>query len=253
MLGYICKYTPVEIFESMGETMKKIEPEVASFQQADTKMHPNICSFAKGVLEDVLDHDYDGIILTTCCDSIRRLYDVLKDEFPDKFIYILDVPRIINDAGVRLYEKRIIEMMEDYRDFSGKEFSEDALEKVLKKIKEEQEPNNITPQKDKIKIGILGARANQNIHKILRDHHVQVLFDDTCTGLERKILLNKEQVFHSYCTGLLSQFPCMRMQQASNRDRLLSEQFSSVDGIIYHTVQFCDNYSYEYAWLKQQI
>lgn len=252
MLGYICKYTPVEIFESMGETMKKIEPEAASFQQADTKMHPNICSFAKGVLEDVLDHDYDGIILTTCCDSIRRLYDVLKDEFPDKFIYILDVPRIINDAGVRLYEKRIMEMMEDYRDFSGKEFSEDALEEVLKKIKEEQEPTNITPQKDKIKVGILGARANQNIHKILRDHHVQVLFDDTCTGLERKILLNTKQVFHSYCTGLLSQFPCMRMQQASNRDRLLSEQFSAVDGIIYHTVQFCDNYSYEYAWLKQQ-
>ena len=23
-----------------------------------------------------------------------------------------------------------------------------------------------------------------------------------------------------------------------------------MDGIIYHTVQFCDNYSYEYSWLK---
>ena len=27
----------------------------------------------------------------------------------------------------------------------------------------------------------------------------------------------------------------------------------SVDGIIYHTVQFCDNYSYEYAWLKKVL
>ena len=27
----------------------------------------------------------------------------------------------------------------------------------------------------------------------------------------------------------------------------------SVDGIIYHTVQFCDNYAYEYAWLKEWL
>lgn len=42
MIGYICKYTPIEIFESMGLEMKRIEPEVASFNQADTLMHPNI-------------------------------------------------------------------------------------------------------------------------------------------------------------------------------------------------------------------
>ena len=72
MLGYICKYTPVEIFEAMGIETKRIEPEVTSFGQADLRMHPNICSFAKGVLEDVMAGDYDGLILTTCCDSIRR-------------------------------------------------------------------------------------------------------------------------------------------------------------------------------------
>ena len=79
MLGYICKYAPVEVFTSMGVEMKRIEPDVTSFTQADIKMHPNICSFAKGVLEDVLANDYEGVILTTWCDSIRRLYDVLRD------------------------------------------------------------------------------------------------------------------------------------------------------------------------------
>ena len=47
MLGYICKYAPVEVFESMGVRMERIEPQVADFNQADEKMHPNICSFAK--------------------------------------------------------------------------------------------------------------------------------------------------------------------------------------------------------------
>ena len=76
MLGYVCKYTPIEIFESMGVQMERIEPEVTSFTQADMKMHPNICSFAKGVLEEALKGEYEGIILTTCCDSIRRLYSL---------------------------------------------------------------------------------------------------------------------------------------------------------------------------------
>ena len=87
-------------------------------------MHPNICSFAKGVLEVMMSEDYEGILLTTCCDSIRRLYDVLKETYPDKFIYLLDVPRITKDAGITLYEKRIREMIAAYEAFSGKKFDE---------------------------------------------------------------------------------------------------------------------------------
>ena len=45
----------------------------------------------------------------------------------------------------------------------------------------------------------------------------------------------------------------MRMEQASNRDELIRRYADSVDGIIYHTVQFCDNYAYEYAWLKEWL
>lgn len=75
-------------------------------------------------------------------------------------------------------------------------------------------------------------------------------FDLTCTGLGRKILYSEEEPLGEYARGLLSQFPCMRMEQAANRDELIRRYGDSVDGIIYHTVQFCDNYAYEYAWLK---
>ena len=43
----------------------------------------------------------------------------------------------------------------------------------------------------------------------------------------------------------------MRMEQAAGRDELIRRYADSVDGVIYHTVQFCDNYAYEYAWLKR--
>ena len=248
MLGYICKYAPVEIFESMGVEMKRIEPEVTNFNQADMRMHPNVCSFAKGVLEDVLNQDYEGVILTTCCDSIRRLYDVLKAQLPDRFIYMLDTPRITKDAGIRLYEGRIRDMVAAYEEFSGKTFDEGRFLELLKEKKSQSE--KAEPETGGLSVGIAGARANQNIKKILEERGVRVAFDLTCTGLDRKILVEEDQVMTGYVRGLLNQFPCMRMEAAAGRDQLIQKYADSADGVIYHTVQFCDNYSYEYAWLK---
>lgn len=37
MLGYICKYAPVEVFESMGVQMERIEPDVTNFNQAEIR------------------------------------------------------------------------------------------------------------------------------------------------------------------------------------------------------------------------
>ena len=297
MIGYICKYAPIEVFESMGVEMKRIDPQVSNFTQADMKMHPNICSFAKGVLEDVIAGEYEGVILTTCCDSIRRLYDVLKQELPDRFIYILDTPRITKDAGITLYEARIRKMIEAYEVFSGKTFEEEKLADILEKKKKEQsislgesgcdeeaarrrkaaeqarqdtadaagaasEKAASVPASEadagrlpvrRKNIGLIGARANESIVRILEEKNANLAFDLTCTGLRRKYLLEPDQVLTGYTRGLLSQFPCMRMEAASGRDELIERYAGSVDGVIYHTVQFCDNYSYEYAWLKKRL
>ena len=250
MLGYICKYAPVEIFESMGTKMRRIEPDVTNFNQAEIRMHPNICSFAKGVLEDVMSSDYEGVILTTCCDSIRRLYDVLREEYPEKFIYMLDTPRITKDAGISLYEQRIRAMIHGYEEYSGKTFDEEAFREYIKGKNEEQQ---IAVRAGTLNIGVLGARANKNIAEILKTKGANVAFDLTCTGLGRKVIYEEQDLMAGYVGGLLSQFPCMRMEQASNRDELIRRYADSVDGVIYHTVQFCDNYAYEYAWLKSWL
>ena len=51
MIGYVCKYTPVEVFEAMGVEIRRIQPEVTNFNQADTLMHPNICS--PGIMKEL--------------------------------------------------------------------------------------------------------------------------------------------------------------------------------------------------------
>ena len=133
MLAYICKYVPIEIFESMGVSMMSLKPQVSNFQQADIKLHPNLCSFVKGVLEVMLTEDYDGIILTTCCDSVRRLYDVLKKALPEKFIYMLDIPRNDGPSAITLYQKRIQAMIAEWEIYSNQKFSLDRLYATLSK------------------------------------------------------------------------------------------------------------------------
>lgn len=137
MIGYVCKYAPLEIFEAMGTETGRIQPQVTNFNQADTLMHPNVCSFAKAVLEEVMGNDvYEGLVLTTCCDSMRRLYDNLKEQFPDKFIYICDVPRKVTDLSVKVYEKSLRRMIAAYRGVQRKTFQEDALFNLLERKKE---------------------------------------------------------------------------------------------------------------------
>ncbi|MCD8104127.1 MAG: acyl-CoA dehydratase activase [Lachnospiraceae bacterium] len=48
-----------------------------------------------------------------------------------------------------------------------------------------------------------------------------------------------------YAGELLGQIPCMRMTDVTGRRRLFQDP--SLKGMIYHTVKFCDFYSFEYA------
>ena len=248
MLAYVCKYVPIEIFKALGEDIEIIDPDVVNFNLADTLMHPNLCSFVKGTLEEFSRKNYEGIILTSCCDSIKRLYDILKKEYPDKFIYMLDLPRIVNESSCELYKNRIINLINEYEKFSHKTFDKDKLKSI---IEENSRIKNNNSDKNKLKIGILGARSNDSIVKIIEENNAQVVFNITCTGIDRSLQIDERDILSSYTNSLLNQIPCMRMEQANKRDDFVKSFEDEVDGIICHTVQFCDNYSYEYINLKQ--
>lgn len=250
MIGYICKYTPVEIFEAFGESVKRIDPVVDNFNNADVLMHANICSYVKGVLEDVLVNDYDAIILTSCCDSVRRLYDTLKHEFPNKFIYILDIPRTKSNMAILLYANKIRKMIKAYEEYSLKKFDEEKLVKVInsKKIQKEE-----VKYKGNINLGILGSRSSNLILKMLEEKGVNVKYDYTCFGTNRIYQINRVDVIEGYVEALLSQIPCIRMLDYSNRERFIDAFDGEIDGIIYHTVKFCDMYAYENITIKDRV
>ena len=261
MIGYVCKYTPLEMFESMGAEMVRIQPQAADQSRADALLHPNMCSFVKAALEDALTRDYEGIVLTTCCDSVRRLYDALKDQLPGRFIYILDVPRKVNEFSAGIFRDNIARMIRSYEDFSGKSFDQSSFLEIMKRRAAAASLSGAPRRDDRLRVGLAGVRCSQGIKNLLEDHGVQILFDMTCTGLKRRFpsFEGREgqeepgRTLYDYAWDLLNQVPCMRMVKASGRQRYMEGFSDRLDGIICHTVKFCDMYAFEYNAIKESM
>ena len=278
-LGYACKYVPVEALESMGAHMVRIEPDekLTSFDEAEARMHANICSFAKAAFETVCASDLDGVVLTTCCDSMRRLADALAAEMPQGFVRTLDVPRTATPAACALFERRVRELLDSYGDATCRSFSEEKLFAELGgtacpapgacDAAEAAVPSDASNTPDDpidrmvrdevslsptlLNVGIAGARANRAIKRILEERGANIAFDITCTNTRRRFIPRKRDTLASYTHDVLSQVPCARMEDIAVRDEFLRRVAPRIDGLVYHTVQFCDMYSYEYSQLKR--
>ncbi len=293
MIGYLCKYAPVEILQAMGAEVSLIMPDASDYSRADRMLHPNICSFIKGVLETFAGGGYDGIVLTNCCDSTRRLYDRLKKEYPQKFIYMAEIPRTAGKAGAEFLAASAAGLADAYTRYSGRSFSCSALAELLKKKREECSARKADAGKageyrppsackagrksSPVKIGLTGARCSRSVLDRIESYDIHILFDMTCTGVPGNFSVPDQilkavsgesaggkktreetaeaerRLLEEYARQLLTQIPCMRMTDCSPRERLLKSFEDRLDGIIFHTVQFCDNYSYEYAALHGNL
>ena len=319
-IGYVCKYAPIEALEAMGAHMERIEPDesLVSFDAAESCMHANVCSFAKVTFETVLSGNLDGIVLTTCCDSMRRLADALRAQAPNLFIHVLDVPRDTGEAACALYQRRVAELLSAYGEFADATFSEkklfaqlggtlcpaegtcdSTLELDYARLRSEaaqpsfrlaksssvsqsfansnqaadsaawsegyesataaaaapRVDNALQPQTHfsptMPNVGIAGARANAEIKRILEAHGVNIAFDITCTNASRRFVPQKADTLAHYAHDVLTQLPCARMRDISPRKAFFDRVLPQVDGLVFHTVQFCDMYSYEYSDLKR--
>ena len=91
MIYTTCKYAPSELLCGFYEETERLDPSPVSFSCADGCAHPNLCGFAKAVIEEVLARGIKEMVFTDCCDAMRRTYDVLLKEKMD-FLYFLPLP-----------------------------------------------------------------------------------------------------------------------------------------------------------------
>lgn|GEM_PF-2289759 len=161
--------------------------------------------------------------MTSCCDSIRRLYDVLKDKV--KFIHILDLPRKKDPFAIDLFYNEITKFIDAYKVFKNKSFTKENLLKILKdkSFKKKEEPSG--------SIAIFGARLKDDVIEKIKNSCTVNIINFTCTGEERIFNIEtKDNLLKSYAESLLNLTPYMRMTE--DRSKLIKKEFK---GIIYIT------------------
>ena len=96
MIYYVCKYTPIELFRGFGEECSVLEEMPENFEQSDQIAHANLCGFGKSVIQAVLEGKVEQLVLVNCCDSMRRVYDIVESTGKCKFLYMLDLPHVLS-------------------------------------------------------------------------------------------------------------------------------------------------------------
>ena len=248
MIYYVCKYTPIELFRGFGEECSVLEEIPENFEQSDQIAHANLCGFGKSVIQAVLEGKVEQLVLVNCCDSMRRVYDIVESTGKCKFLYMLDLPHDDNECEKVKFAGTIRRLKKAYEAYSGKVFDKRAFIKSF-----------ITPEMNtEPYIGVLGVRVSGILEDMIRDNIQMDVENLTCTGGRKLSVvqdemwnMEEEELFLSYADVLLGQMPCFRMNRSIRRNRLYLDP--NLKGIIYHTIKFCDYYGFEYASIKRDI
>ena len=248
MIHYVCKYTPIELFKGFGEECAVLEEMPENFEMSDQIAHANLCGFGKSVIQAVLEGKADQLVLVNCCDSMRRVYDIVASTGKCKFLYMLDLPHEDNECEKVKFAGAVRRLKEAYEAYSGQQFDKDRFIRSFTESEKERKPY----------IGVLGVRVSGVLEDMIQDN-IQMKVDNlTCTGgrklavlPEEMEIMDEDAMFLAYADALLAQMPCFRMNNSTRRNQLYLDP--DLKGIIYHTIKFCDYYGFEYASIKKNI
>ncbi len=245
MIHYSCKYAPIELFAAFGYEAILLDAEEDDFERAESLTHANLCCHAKSLIQQSLDKS--DVLIMDCCDSLRRVYDVLDFEGTQEHLYLLDLPHDDNGCARELFASNLIALARDLEISTGKSFDEERFLEACSRAAWE------FPQEDFI--ALLGGRVSPQLQCSIEQEMSLAVVNLTCCGSrglevppEEVADFSFQQLMEWYAHALLRQVPCMRMTDVSGRRVLLENP--NLKGIIYNTVKFCDFYSFDYAALK---
>lgn len=254
MIHYVCKYTPLELFAGFGEDCAVLEELPENFELSDGVAHANLCGFGKSVIQAVLEGKAEHLILVNCCDSMRRVYDIVESLWSREggsgrhFLYLLDLPHDDNECEKKKFARELLRLKKAYGAFSGRKFDREAFLRAFAAGKAPQGPY----------VGLLGVRVSGILERMIRDNLPMEVRNLTCTGsrhlaltAEALSVMDEDGLFLAYADALLGQMPCFRMNTSVRRHQLFLDP--DLKGIIYHTIKFCDYYGFEYAAVKREI
>ena len=173
MIGYTCKYTPVELLAALGGQPALLNREANAFSHAEALTHNHFCCHAKAVLEECRRDGVRELVLVNCCDSIRRCYDVLRAQGGLDFLFLLDLPHHDDGCAKARLRGELERLAAEYGAYRGATLDEAALRAAFAPP---------VPLPDGPFLAVTGARAVAGLLEALRRVSPLPVADLTCGG-----------------------------------------------------------------------
>lgn len=182
MINYVCKYAPVELFKGFGQECAVLEEMPENFDKSDKIAHANLCGFGKSVIQAVLEGKVEELVLVNCCDSMRRVYDIIENTKKCKFLYMLDLPHEDNECENIKFAQSILRLKNAYERYSHRTFDRELFIKSFAKRESERKPY----------IGLMGVHVSSILEKTIRENMQMDVENMTCTSGRNLIILQKD-------------------------------------------------------------
>lgn len=246
-IHYECKYTPVELIEAFGGEPELLNQSSDTFRQAEILGSPNLCGFGKSVIETAIDEHIKELFLVNCCDTIRSAADIIADAGDTGFLYTMDLPHCMSQCSRELMTAHLEDFARRYGEHTGLTFDPDKFRQAFTTVERPDGPY----------IAVIGARMSDELFEMVENTLPLPCRNLSCVrgrdlGASRPPETDDFHLLMDWYAGeLLAQTPCMRMEDVTGRKRLFSDP--DLAGVIYHTLKFCDFYSFEYSRVKDDL
>ena len=242
---HVCKYTPVELLTALGGECALLDEAPDAFDLSDQVAHPNLCGFGKSVIQAVMAGHVKEVVLVNCCDTIRRTYDILKEFGNLDFLYLLDLLHGKSGCSVDHAKHQLMDLAEAYGKYKGTQFDKNAFFAAFAPTTPRTDPH----------IAVIGAKMGAHLFSLVEETMPLPVENLTCAS-NRSVVAPEDQaefaaLMEAYARRLLGQLPCMRMTDNTARKQLFHAP--GLEGVVYHTLQFCDYYGFEYAGLRNHL
>lgn len=250
-IAYMCSYVPYGLLEQLGFEMVFINGADSTLASVEHRLPVSLCSYVRCCQQVIDTSDYDGIILTNCCNATQRLYDYVETKIKGKFCSILELPRGNSRKECEFFYISVLNLVNHLCEF----FNIDKVRSLESAFEEEgAEPDN----KSCRKVLILGSAVSPQTIESFKEYF-KVMEIRICATKSRgdkllKCFSSKDAknpvIFEDKFP--LGVEPCPRMDYFSQWfEDWIPQMLRAVLGVVFITPQKCDNFLFSYPLIKK--
>ena len=134
VIGWFCSYTPEEIIHAGGGHPFRVEGNYQIMAEADPHLQNFYCPFVRNCLGRAIRRDYEfleGAVFTASCDAKRQLYKIWMKKEITPYTYLLDLPYIQSDNGMKQFKYYLEKFVSDFESVFKVPITDDRLNKSI--------------------------------------------------------------------------------------------------------------------------